>query len=59
MTPPNVYKQFERLSKKRDAMRIRIERLQDELVLLDAEVDMVRKEMLKYGLLRNLPDAGC
>jgi len=27
-------------------------------VLLDAEVDMVRKEMSKHGLLRDLPSAG-
>jgi len=55
MTPPNIYKQFERLSKKRDAMRLRITHLQEELVLLDAEVDVVRKEMSKHGLLRDIP----
>jgi len=51
----NIYKQFERLSKKRGAMRLRIKRQQEELVLLEAEVDMVRKEMAQHGLLRDLP----
>ncbi|PYO40394.1 MAG: hypothetical protein DMD33_17905 [Gemmatimonadetes bacterium] len=55
MTPPDIYKQFERLSTKRDAMRLRIKHLQEEVALLDAEVDLVRKEMSKHGLLRDLP----
>jgi hypothetical protein len=55
MNPPNIFQQFERLSKKRDAMRLRITRLQEELALLDVEVDVVRKEMAHHGLLRGLP----
>jgi len=51
----DVFKQFARLSKKRDAMRLRIDHLQEEFVLLVAEVDLVQKEMSKHGLLRHVP----
>ena len=51
---PDIYKQFARLMKKRDAMRQRIENLQEELALLDSEVAMLQKELGKHGLLRGL-----
>jgi len=51
---PDVFKQFERLTKKRDAMRQRIAKVQEDLALLDAEVELLRKEVAKHGLLRDL-----
>jgi len=54
---PDIFKQFEKLTKKRDAMRLRIRRLQEELELLDAEVALLQKEVAKHGLLRHLVPA--
>jgi len=53
----DVFKQFEKLRQKRDAMRLRIKKMQEQLELLDAEVELLQKEVAKQGLLRDLPPA--
>jgi len=53
-TMADIYKRFAALTKKRDAMRTRIAKLQEELELLDAEVAALQKELAKHGLLRDL-----
>jgi prefoldin subunit 5 len=54
---PDIYKRFANLTKKRDAMRLRIAKLQEELELLDSEVAELQKELAKHGLLRDLQPA--